>query len=53
MKKKLFVVKRKDGDSSYLIPLETLDATELENGETIGIYELKETKKVKITTTLE
>lgn len=52
MKKEIFIVIRKDGDSTFLMPLETLDTTELENGELVGRYKLVETKRVKITTEL-
>jgi hypothetical protein len=49
--KTIYVTIDKDGEDEYLVPW--YEITGLQDGEEIGIYELKETKKVSVTVQLK
>jgi hypothetical protein len=49
----IFVIKEKDGNDSYLIAFNSLDEIPMDqNGDSVGVYQLQETRKLKVTTEL-
>ena len=46
--KTIFVTEEKDRDETYLNAVKTLKEITPEDGQKIGVYELKETKTVKV-----